>query len=163
MKTTAATRTPLLSMILAAAGLLVLGACVSPGGSSKFDDYVTTCMIELAPTGAITWSDGDTKVQSEGGPAGEEAAMNACIKTKAAAAGDSLATVTPSEAKAVPKTTEIETVKEVEAVGDTVTETLTYGTPPAAPVPPASGAIKVKKCQPRNVLSGGSGYYQCFN
>lgn len=149
MTTTPVTKPSLLSMLAVTAGLLVLGGCVSSGGNPNFDDYATSCMFEVNPTGSITWSDGDTEVTAKGGAPGEAAAMNACIRAKAAAAGDNLATGAPRG------------VTEVEVVGGTVTETFTYGQPPASPVPSASGAVAVDACRTRNVLSGGSGYYQC--
>lgn len=141
MKTTALIST------VAAAGLLFLTGCVS-GGGPNISDYSTSCMFEVNPTGSYVWSDGDTEVTAgAGGTAEGAAAMNACIRQKAAAAGDPL---TPGSA------TETGTVVRS---GTQVTETYTYGTPPASsPAVPATGG---ERCRRRNVLSGGTGYGGC--
>lgn len=149
MTTIPAFRNHLVSLFAASAGLLVLAGCVSTAGNPNFDDYATSCMFEVNPTGSITWSSGDTEVTSTGGAPGDAAAMNACIRAKAAAAGDDLSTGAPTG------------VTEVEAVEGTVVETFTYGQPPAAPVSSKGGATEGKSCRTRNVLSGGSAYNQC--
>lgn len=136
----------LISILTAASALGLLAACVSSGGNPNFDDYATSCMFEVNPTGSINWSDGDTEVKSTGGAPGDAEAMNACIRAKAAAAGDDLTTGAPTG------------VTEVEVVDGSVIETFTYGTPPSQP---ATTEIEGTSCRNRNVLSGGSGYNGC--
>lgn len=136
------------SLLMVFTALLMLGGCVSSGGNPNFGDYATKCMFEVNPAGAIVWSGGDTEVTSKGGNPGDAEAMNACIRAKAAAAGDDLSVGAP------PGANELEV-----AGGGTVTETFTYGQPPAAPK--TTGPVEEKICPARNVLTGGSGYYQC--
>ncbi len=108
-------------------------------------------MFEVNPTGSYVWSDGDTEIKAGGGGTAEgAAAMNACIRRKAAEAGDPLVAGAASERVEVVQT------------GDTVVETYTYGTPPAvADTPIVTTDIEGESCRRRNVLSGGSGYLGC--
>lgn len=140
----------LIASLTGLCSLMLLTACVGSGGPN-ISEYTTSCMFEVNAKGAYVWSDGDAEVKAQGGgnPA-EEAAMNDCIRRKAAAAGDDLTTPAPRG------------VTEVQAVDGRVVETFTYGTPPAAaPSAPAMSGATGENCRNRNVLSGGSGYYGC--
>jgi hypothetical protein len=143
---------PLFLSVAAAGSLLVLAGCVG-GGSSQtaiVDKYSTACIFETNAKGSYVYSSGDSEVKAGGGgTAGDAAAINACIRRKAAEAG------TPLVASAPGQTTEIE------VVGGSVTETFTYGQPPAAATLPTSRTPKPENCRVRNVMSGGSGYHQC--
>ncbi len=139
--------TTLIATLTAACSSMFLAACVGGSGGPNIGDYSTACMFEVNPTGSYVWSDGDTEVKAgSGGTAEGAAAMNACIRRKAAQAGDPLVGAMSTEGGAVVQS------------GRSVVETYTYGTPPAADATPvATGA----SCRQRNVLSGGSGYYSC--
>lgn len=136
-------------------GLLFLASCVGTGGSSIANEYSTSCMFEVNPPGSYVFNGSDDEVKPMAdGTAEGAAAMNACIRRKAAEAGK-------------------ETVVAEKTGATTVTQTYTYGTPPAsaasatapgalapsAPAPSNDG----KSCRRRNVLSGGSGYFGCVN
>jgi hypothetical protein len=140
---------------VAAASLAVLVGCVGGIDSGPdISEFATACMFEVDPPGAYVWSSGDTEVKPGGdGTAAGAAAVNACIRTKAAADGvDLTAAAAPRRAS----TTEVETA------GGMVTETFTYGTPPAAAQSTAQPAVE-GNCRRRSVLSGGSGYFGCIN
>jgi hypothetical protein len=141
---------PPLLLTAAATSLLALAGCVG-GGSSQgaiVDKYSTACIFETNAKGSYVYDSDDTEVKPGGnGTVTEAAAINACIRRKAAEAG------TPLVAAPVGQTTEVEVVQ------GSVTETFTYGQPPAAPAD--NGAIDVDRCRSRNVMSGGSGYFQC--
>ncbi|TAG24136.1 MAG: hypothetical protein EAZ40_06465 [Rhodobacterales bacterium] len=140
---------PLL-LTAAAASLLALAGCVGGGSSQSavLDAYSTACILETNARGSYVYGSGDTEVKpGANGTATEAAAINACIRSKAAESG------TPLVAAPAGQTTEVEVVQ------GSVTETFTYGQPPAAPAD--NGAIDVDRCRSRNVMSGGSGYCQC--
>ncbi len=141
---------PLLLTVAAAVSLLVLAGCVGGGSSQSaiIDEYSTACIFETNAKGSYVYGSGDSEVKAGGnGTAEGAAAINACIRTKAAAAGK------PLVAAPAGQTTEIE------VAGNSVRETFTYGQPPAARA--TRDAIGVESCRSRNVMSGGSGYYQC--
>jgi hypothetical protein len=146
--------TVLTSTLVATGGLLFLAGCVSTGSgaSAQLNEYSTSCMFEVNPPGSYVWSDGDSEVKAGGGGTAEgAAAMNACIRRKAAAAGNPIPAGLPTERT------------EVVVSGGTVTETYTYGQPPAAAVAPSASrkAATERSCRNRNVLSGGTGYNGC--
>ncbi|NJS40559.1 MAG: hypothetical protein HC783_17925 [Rhodobacteraceae bacterium] len=140
---------PLL-LTAAAASLLALAGCVGGGSSQSavLDAYSTACIFETNARGSYVYGSGDTEVKpGANSTATEAAAINACIRRKAFDAG------TPLVAAPVGQTTE------VEVVDSSIRQTFTYGQPPAAPAD--DGAIDVDRCRSRNVMSGGSGYFQC--
>lgn len=146
--------TALTSALAATGSLLFLAGCVSTGSgaSAQLNEYSTSCMFEVNPPGSYVWSDGDSEVKAGGGGTAEgAAAMNACIRRKAAAAGNPISEGAPTQRS------------EVVVSGGTVTETYTYGQPPAAAVtaPASRTAAKARSCRNRNVLSGGAGYNGC--
>jgi hypothetical protein len=144
MRTTTAIAT-----LTAGCGLLILVGCVGGGGGPNISDYSTACMFEVNPPGSYVWSDGDTEVKPGGGATAEgAAAMNACIRRKAAEAGDPLTGGSSTQRMTV------------EQSAGTVTETYTYGQPPAATAPASPGPAPTGNCR-GNVLSGGTGYYGC--
>jgi hypothetical protein len=139
------TRAPLVSIFLATGSLLVLAACVG-GGGGPANDYTTACMFEVNPPGSYVWSDGDSGVTPGGGGTAEgAAALNDCIRRKAAADGMAV-TAGATERSEVVRT------------GNTVTQTYSYGTPPAAATARAAPAATGQNCRSRNVMSGGTGY-----
>lgn len=144
------------TLIASLIGLMLLAGCVG-GSGPNISDYATSCMFEVSPKGAVVWSDGDTEVKIEGGNAEEAAAMNDCITRKAAEAGVSLTEPAPGAGGAA--VYEIERSTAVRT-GTGVTETYTYGTPPASS--PAAAPSAGESCRRRNVLSGGSGYGGCL-
>lgn len=135
--------------------VLVLTGCVSSGSGNAglVNKYSTACMFEVNPPGSYVWNHTDSAVRPGGG--GTEAgaaAMNDCIQEKAAAAGDTVASV---------GTTQRRQVVEVEQSGGQVVETYTYGTPPSAATPTEPARRTEDRCRERNVMSGGTGYYGC--
>lgn len=137
------------------ASFLVLTGCVSSGGGNAglVNKYSTACMFEVNPPGSYVWTDKDSMVKPGGGGTAEgAAAMNDCIQKKAAAAGETVATVQAAQSRQV---------VEVEQSGGQVVETYTYGTPPAAATSPGPAPQRAERCRARNVLSGGSGYNGC--
>lgn len=144
----------LVSLLFAVGCFLTLAACVGTGGenASLVNKYSTSCMFEVNPPGSYVWSDSDSAVKPGGGGTAEgAAAMNACIQRKAAAAGETAATVQAGQQSQV---------VEVQRSGKQVVETYTYGQPPAVTSPKAV-AREGEKCRARNVLSGGAGYHGC--
>ena len=143
--------TPFIAVLAAVSALGFLAACAGGGGGQNIGDYRTACMFEVDPAGSYVWSDGDSEVKAGGGGTAEgAAAMNACIRRKAAEAGDPLVGGMSSERVEVVQT------------GDTVVETYTYGTPPtAAKTPIVTTDIDGESCRRRNVLSGGYGHLGC--
>jgi hypothetical protein len=139
---------------MAAASLAVLVGCVGGIDSGPdISEFATACMFEVNPPGAYVWSSGDTEVKPAGdGTAAGAAAVNACIRMKAAADGVDLTAASPRPASTT----------EVQAAGGMVTETFTYGTPPAAARSAAQPAVE-GNCRRRSVLSGGAGYFGCIN
>lgn len=137
----------------ALAGLLVLAGCVGggSGNASLLNKYSTSCMFEVNPPGSYVYSDSDTEMKPGGGGTAEgAAALNDCIKRKAAAAGETVETAKASQPRQV---------VEVEQSGTATVETYTYGQPPASE--PRKPAAREEKCRQRSVFSGGSGYYGC--
>jgi hypothetical protein len=137
----------------AVAGLLLLAGCVSSGSGNAalLNKYSTSCMFEVNPPGSYVFSDSDTEVKPGGGGTAEgAAALNDCIKRKAAAAGETLETAKASQPRQV---------VEVEQSGTQVVETFTYGQPPATP--PRKTAAREENCRQRSVFSGGTGYNDC--
>lgn len=124
-------------------GLLFLASCVGTGDSSNLNEFSTECMFEVNPPGAYVWSDGDTEVKPGGGATAEgAAAMNDCIRRKAAAAGKEVVEVEQTSAT-------------------TTTKTYTYGAPPASAVNAPQSTDTGKSCRRRDLFSGGSGYFGC--
>lgn len=149
------TTLPIKPVAAALFGVTVLSACsgiVSSG--PNIDDYVTACMFETNARGSFTWSDGDTSVTSSGSTPEDTAAMNACIRTKAAADGIDLSAPAATPAPSSRQTVEVEG-----GPPGRVTETFTYGTPPAESQPEAMRARAsedVRIC--RMQMVGGTGY-----
>lgn len=137
----------------AVAGLLFLAGCVGSGSGNAalLNKYSTSCMFEVNPPGSYVFSDSDTEVKPGGGGTAEgAAALNDCIKRKAAAAGETLETA---------KVAQPGQVVEVEQSGTQVVETYTYGQPPATET--RKPAAREENCRQRSVFSGGTGYYGC--
>jgi hypothetical protein len=134
--------TPVIPAVAASLGLFILVGCVS-GGAGNANKYATACMAEVNPVGGMVWRDGDDRVLGDNFATLEGIeAMNACIDRKAVEAGGY---------SSVPPTSQVTTAQ---AAGGTVTETFTYGQPPA----PAT----TESCPRREVFSGGSGYFGCY-
>lgn len=121
-----------------------LSGCVGTsgggGGPGLAYEYSTQCMFEINPPGAYVFNDGDDQVTAGGGATAEgAAAMNACIAQKAAADGKS----------ALPDVAGVPQSVTAKTSGATVTETYTYGSPPAeaakAPKAPAAAPAKAPK------------------
>jgi hypothetical protein len=143
------------SVIGLLASLLVLTGCVSSGGGSAglVNKYSTACMFEVNPPGSYVWTDSDSMVKPGGGGTAEgAAALNDCIRKKAEAAGETVASVQAAQSRQV---------VEVEQSGGQVVETYTYGTPPATATSPEPARKSTERCRARNVLSGGAGYNGC--
>jgi hypothetical protein len=141
------------AFLSAVAGLLLLAGCVSSGSGNAalLNKYSTSCMFEVNPPGSYVFSSGDTEMKPGGGGTAEgAAALNDCIKRKAAAAGDTLETAQASQPRQV---------VEVEQSGTQVVETYTYGQPPATA--PRAAAPREENCRQRSVFSGGTGYFGC--
>lgn len=142
-------------MIAALTGLCAAAALSSCGGSTG-PDYPLQCIFELNPVGAYEYPAGTaapTVVPGEGGTQEGADALNACIRAKAAATSTTPASVGASQQSAI------------ETNGAVVTETYTYGTPPAArlsaPTQAAapSSSSRLAAPQPcRLEMTGGTGY-----
>jgi hypothetical protein len=135
-------------------GLLFLAGCVGggSGNAALLDKYSTSCMFEVNPPGSYVFSSGDSEMKpGQDGTAEGAAALNDCIKRKAAAAGETLASAQASQPRQV---------VEVEQSGTGTVATYTYGQPPAST--PGKPAVDTgKRCRERSVFTGGAGYYGC--
>lgn len=143
-------------LIMFAVSCLILAGCVGGSGAAgPADKFGTACMFEVNPPGGYVWDSGDAEVKASGGGATADgvAAMNACIRSKVAAAGANGAATAPSEAA---------------VSGNKVTETSTYATPrpqqvSAKPAPAVQPMAQAPSAAParracRNTFSGGDGY-----
>jgi hypothetical protein len=146
--------TDVIPMLTAGLGLLLLAGCVGGGGgnSAILDEFSTACMFETNAKGSYVYGSGDSEVKpGRDGSVDGAAAINACIRRKAAEAGK---TMDPAPAASgTRQTVEVET-----AGGGMVTETFTYGQPPAST---AAAPAATEACRRRDVFTGGAGYFGC--
>ncbi len=135
-----------LKRIAALIGLLALAALSGCGSTGP--DYPLECIFELNPVGAYTYPAGvavPTVVPAEGGTQEEADALNACIRTRAAAAGAAPASPGPTSAGASQQST-------IQTNGALITEVYTYGSLP----PSAQFVAPTQVAAPSAPPSGGS-------
>ena len=144
-----------LKRIAALIGLLALAALSGCGSTGP--DYPLQCIFELKPVGAYEYPAGvavPTVVPAEGGTQEGADALNACIRTRAAAAGAAPTSPGPTSAAAPQQST-------IQTNGALVTEVYTYGSPPpdarfvapmqaAAPTAPPSDGSPQQSTVPTN-------------
>ncbi len=139
--------------------ICVVAGLASCGGVDLGNEYATSCIIELQLPGGYEYPAGQitpTAVPVQGGTQAGADTLNACIRAKAAAAGQTI-----SRAPAVQSIPETVTAQ---SSGTGTTTTYTYGTPPtpATATPAASSAADstaVFGCAAgSSPFQGGTGY-----
>jgi hypothetical protein len=136
-----------LKRIAALIGLCAMAALSGCAGSTG-PDYPLQCIFDLNPVGAYTYPAGiavPTVVPAEGGTQEGADALNACIRTRAAAAGAAPASPEPTSAGAPQQNT-------IQTNGPVTTRVFTYGSPP----PDARFVAPTQAAVPSAPRSGGS-------